>query len=421
MQGLKTTLKTGERLVAAGPDLPEGIRVEKTMDGIRYILPKRDLGQFRPVGIGLLVFGIVITVFMFFWLSGVLRFNSFAGRDPVFSLFSIGMALAGLPGLGVGVGIIVLGLAILRNMGHSEILVSRDRISSVECIGPFRLRFKREISEIERLVVGDSTIRSKTNGGPWKEMSKQLSLIKIECGSVRPMVMAMAYPTEMVKSLAGLLTESVAALSHRPGTFSVSEEKNIPVVDESGDEALDPPVARPPDCLVAVREMENGFAIIIPPAGLVKGSKGLFFFSLLWNGFMALFTFVMLFADKSEKVPAPAFLFVAAFWAIGAGMLLGAINMGKRQTVIAVIGDTFGVKTTGLFGTKEKKLKVAEIDTVRMGPSGMEVNDKPIMELQVLGLDGKKKAGVLSERKENELLWMAWLIRSRTGKNSPIR
>ena len=29
--------------------------------------------------------------------------------------------------------------------------------------------------------------------------------------------------------------------------------------------------------------------------------------------------------------------------------------------------------------------------------------------------DGKKKAGVLSERKEDELLWIAWLIRSKTG------
>ena len=128
-----------------------------------------------------------------------------------------------------------------------------------------------------------------------------------------------------------------------------------------------------------------------------------------------MFTFAMLFAGRSEKTPLPLYLFLAVFWLIGIGMLLGAISMGKRQTMLAFIGDTFGVKTVGLFGTKEIKLRMDEIGTVRMGPSGVEVNDQPVMELQILGKDGKKRAGVLSERKEDELLWIAWLIRNKTG------
>jgi len=416
MQGLKTTLKSDERQVMAAPDLPGGIRVETTMDGVRYVLPKRDFGKFRSVGVGFVVFGIVVTVFMLFWLSGVLKFNSSAGKDPFFNLFSIGMALAGLPGLGVGIGIIAIGIAILRNMGHSEVLVSRDRIWSIECIGPFKFRFKRDIGAIEKLVLGDATIRGSTNNGPMKELSRQLSLIRVEGRSSRPMLVAMAYPAEMVKALADNLTTSIAALSHHPGAFTVSEEKNIPVVDESRDAVPeDIPVSKPFECSAIVKEMENGFAVVLPPAGLFKGSKGLFFFSLLWNGFMVVFTSVMLFADKSDKTPVPAYLFVAVFWAIGIGMLLGAVNMGKRQTILAFVDGIFGVKTTGLFGTKEVKLKISEIGTVRMGTSGMEVNDRPVMELQVMGKDGKKKAGVLSERKEEELLWIAWLVRSKTG------
>lgn len=397
------------------PDLPGGIRVENTMDGVHYILPGRDLGEARKIGIGFIIAGLFVTGFMIFWMGGVLNFGSGGKGNGIPGLFSIGMGLMGVPGLIAGVGIVSLGIAIFRNMGHSEILVSHDRMWSIECIGPFKLRFKRDISMIDRFVVDDVTPKTRTNDGSWKVMVKsQLSVIKVEGKSGKPMLVAIAYPNEMVKTLADSLTASVAGLSHRPGAFTVSEEKNIPVVDESqGAVPVDAPVAKPVDSKAIVREMENGFAIVMPPAGLFKGSKGLFLFSLLWNGFMVMMTSIMFFADKTEKTPVPAYLFIAAFWAVGIGILLGAINMGKRQTIIAVVAGTFGVKTTGLFGTKEIKLKIDEIGSVRMGASGGEVNDKAIMELQVLDKDGNKKIRVLSERKEDELLWIAWLIRKK--------
>jgi hypothetical protein len=415
MQGLKTTLNMGERQMSQISDLPGGIRVGSTMDGVHYILPPRDLGGARKIGIALIIAGLIVTVFMIFWMSGLLNFSSGGKGDGILKLFSMGMGLMGLPGLIAGIGIIVLGLIISTNMGHSEILVSREKITLIECVGPFKFRFKRDISMIDRFVVDDATPKTRTSDGSWKTMGQgQWSVIRVEGKSGRPMLVAMAYPREMVKALADNLTATVAALSHRPGTFAVLEEKKIPVVDESGGAVpVDVPVAKPVDSRATVRELENGFAIVMPPAGLLKGSKGLLFFSLVWNGFMATITSVMLFADKTEKVPVPAILFIAAFWAVGVGVLLGAINMGKRQTIIAVVAGTFGVKTTGLFGTKEIKLKIDEIGSVRMGASGGEINDKPIMELQVLDKDGRKKAGVLSERKEDELLWIAWLIRNK--------
>jgi len=66
----------------------------------------------------------------------------------------------------------------------------------------------------------------------------------------------------------------------------------------------------------------------------------------------------------------------------------------------------------GLFRTKEVKLKLEDVGAERMGSSGMEVNDCPVMELQIIGKDGKRRTGVLSEQKEDQLLW---LIRSKTG------
>jgi hypothetical protein len=45
-----------------------------------------------------------------------------------------------------------------------------------------------------------------------------------------------------------------------------------------------------------------------------------------------------------------------------------------------------------------------------LGRSGMEVNDKPVMELQIVCKDGKK-VGFLSQRNEGELLWIAAVLR----------
>jgi len=413
MQGMKTTLSMGERQMAAA-NLPEGVRIQKEMDGVRYILPPRDLGQARKAGTGLIIFGAVITTFMIFWMSGPLR--GATGEHVIGRLFSIGFSLMGLPGLAIGAGIMLLGIAILKNMGHSEVLVSRDQIWAIECIGPIKLKFKRELNSVERLVVG-ATIRSRSNGGQWQEMGGgAFSAIRVEGKFATPIFMAVGYPKEFTKNLADSLTASVAELSQATGLFN-EQPKTIAVVEETADgqSMEDIPLPRPADSKAVVSDLADGFAVVIPPAGALKGSKGLFFFSFVWNGFMVLFTSVMIFAKSSAKPPWPVYLFIAGFWAIGIGMLLGALNMGKRQTMIAVVKGSLGIKITGLFGTKETRLHLDEVGAVRMGPSGMEVNNVPVMELQVMGKDGKKKTGILSERKEDELLWIAWLIRSKTG------
>jgi hypothetical protein len=45
-----------------------------------------------------------------------------------------------------------------------------------------------------------------------------------------------------------------------------------------------------------------------------------------------------------------------------------------------------------------------------MGPSGMKVNNRDVMELQVMLTSGKK-LGLLSQRTDDELAWMASLLR----------
>ena len=59
-----------------------------------------------------------------------------------------------------------------------------------------------------------------------------------------------------------------------------------------------------------------------------------------------------------------------------------------------------------------------EIAAIRADASGMEVNDRPVIELQIHPVSGKK-FGVLAGRNEEELRWMATELRR--ALNVPAR
>lgn len=61
---------------------------------------------------------------------------------------------------------------------------------------------------------------------------------------------------------------------------------------------------------------------------------------------------------------------------------------------------------TGLFGEKKQVWEPGTLSAVQVGPSGMEVNDRPVLELQFIPRQGDK-FGILSARDEAELEWLA--------------
>jgi len=103
-------------------------------------------------------------------------------------------------------------------------------------------------------------------------------------------------------------------------------------------------------------------------------------------------------------------LFIAGFWLIGLGMLAGAVNLGRRTAKLSVDLGRLHVEINGLFGRKERVWSRDEIAAVCAGPSGMEVNDRPVIELQIHPVGGKK-VGFLGGRDEPELRWMAAQLR----------
>ena len=81
-----------------------------------------------------------------------------------------------------------------------------------------------------------------------------------------------------------------------------------------------------------------------------------------------------------------------------------------------MVGSTLLVTRAGLFGQKQQEWQAEDLRTIRLGPSGTEVNDQPINQLHLVPRKGKK-VGMLTERDDDELEWIAAVLR-RLGRES---
>ena len=135
--------------------------------------------------------------------------------------------------------------------------------------------------------------------------------------------------------------------------------------------------------------------------------------------FLGVITAIMLSAFLSKGAQDPKAIwaipaFLGLFWLAGIGLLLGGLNMGLRRAAIAFTSGTLMVIQTGLFGSKQRQWMYDAVAAVRAGPSGMTVNDQPVLELQIFGKE-PSKFGMLAGRGDPELLWLASELREALG------
>jgi hypothetical protein len=392
-----------------------GFRVEEGLHGTSFILPPRHIEKGRSAGMVVLVFGLVVTGFMCAWMYGPL--SSGLGGDGPMQWFSIVFGLLGTPGLLVGLALVFGGLAIMLNLTHAEVVVDRETIWSVERCGRLAWKRKRPVSAIERLVVMEPISARSGNGPARHPLGRGTIALRAEGPAIKSLLLAPGYPEPMVRALAARLSD----LMEGGRTQLVSDHRTIEVVEEPpADEATETgelPLYQPPDSTAEYAELKNGISIVVPPSGLWKGSKGLFFFSILWNGFISVFAVVMvksvLGGSNSSESPW-VLLFLLPFIAVGLGILYASINMGRRRVFLAVMDGVLAYRRVSPIKIIEQKLRADEISAICMGPSGMSVNDVPVMELQIHRKQGKK-IGMLSQRENAELKWIAQCLRRALG------
>jgi len=174
--------------------------------------------------------------------------------------------------------------------------------------------------------------------------------------------------------------------------------------------------SQPAGSSITIERFPDGVTIQVPPAGLWRGSHGLFAFALIWLGITVPISLCVIGSmvggqeNANENAGALPLMF-SLFWLVGIGLLLAAINMGRRKAAIAVTGGSLMVLQTGLFGSKQREWPPGDVEAIRTGPSGMTVNDKPVLELQIFD-GGAAKFGLLAGRTDAELEWMAAELRA---------
>ena len=385
------------------PTLPTEIKViSESMSVTRYVLPKRNLGKARKIGWAPIGIGLVITLFMCFWMGGPIA--SGLHSAGVGRWLGIGFGLLGLPGLAAGLGLMAVGLAILTDHSHSEIVIGDGFIRTIDQIGPIPVRRKRPVAALRQLVIRKGGFTVTDQNGSKQTYAPDLASLEAVTTTGKSMWMAPAYPHELLRPLADVLATSLSL--HGQSALTKNTETVVEVIElDAGEAAASLAVPKPAGTDITCQLDPHGLAIAVPPQGLWKGSQGLFAFSLVWNGFMTVFTGLMI----KGHPPLPVYLFIAVFWAIGLLILTIAINMAKRKVLIAVVNNMLAYRVIGPFKTSEQKLPLDTIETIRVGPSGMEVNDRPVMEIQIIPKSGKK-IGLLSGRSSEEKAWLAYVL-----------
>lgn len=365
-------------------------------NGAHYMLPGRPVGWLRYVGLFPLLFGAGFSGFAIFWMLMAARGVSGIG-GILFMLFGVPFVCAGLAMMVVGVLVIA---------GHTEIELRAGRLHVIERFGLFRWSRWRGINTVERIV-----LKAPPSDQPQiPSWIANLGVITVECAEGKPLMVAFGYPPDWLEALAADLARRCNVAT--PERLLAPQKLAVAIERQPLGKLAEPSVTeraeQPAGSRVIVEQAADALTLTIPAAGLWRGSRGLPLFSILWLGFFVAIIVVSIAAGG--RLPLPVFLFTGLFVLIGVAMLLAAVNMGRRRAVIAVAAGHLIITQSNLFGMKTRDWPREQLAAIRAGHSGMEVNEVPVIELQVIPLDGRK-SGLLAGRDTAELEWLATTLR----------
>ena len=325
-----------------------------------------------------------------------------------------------------------LGLAVL--CGRSEVRIEGSELVSVERLPFVSWTWRTEAARVEevRLAGGSDASDPEATGN---RLTKLYGITLIVNGNKRPLVIG--YPLSLLEPLAAEVTHHVerirgedVPLTLRPGSLESDEKGEDHDPFGRGPEDLpSTPIQQPDDSDAVVTEQNGELSVMLPPAGLKKGSKGLWGFSVIWNTVIGLIVagwIVAIITGNNNTMGGVDYLIVfgllSVFVGIGVWTGVHAWSMGKRHIAIDVIGDAVVFTIASPYSTKQFTYTRDELVSIRVGPSGTEVNDTPVLELQVrhrlpdaTSPDDVAKRGLLSSRPNDELRWLASLLTARLG------
>jgi hypothetical protein len=360
------------------------------------------------------------------------------------------------------------GLALL--VGHTEIELRARTLFAGNRVGWLRRGQQWPLYRLNRIQVFDvlpeatsaNQLRAAMSVAPDNSKSaiaRHLHLLTAVLDNGQRVVLALAYPKPLLESVAQELSEQIAharkqlseeanagvtrrAPPHPELALAAQRAFGPPPTEEAGAIETGPAIGipeliaeakearrkraepdvfdQPPESRAQVDWFDDGgITFRIPPAGVWKGSAGAFPFGVLFAAVTAGFTLLFAGAGIAQGQGVWGALgIMSLFWIASAALLVVGYVMGTRESAVAVVGDKVMVMQTGLRQAKRREWPRSEVKTARVGPSGTEVNDKPIPELQLHGAQGKL-FGMLAGHDVRELQWIATLIRQALKSAEP--
>jgi len=317
--------------------LPTAFKIDELFDGVRYCLPPRELGALRFLGLVPIVFGVGVAAF-------ALSFAATAAGHPFdqngdFNWFFLFFLAFTLPFVYASLKTIKIGLFVFG--GHSEIEMRAGELRAIDRFGPLRWVRKRPLESVASFRVTSAPDTSASNSRLAGVLTG-LAGILVECDSAKQMAMAVAYPQQWLLPLANDLADrwdlampdTLTGPSRPPVEVtqgSLESSREAWVVDQTD-------VAEPPTSSeIEIDAHADGVTLTVPPAGLLKGSKGLFVFSIVWCSITGGISTALFLGGPETWLLIGLFLLV--FWSVGIAALLSAINMGRRRAVLAIVDD----------------------------------------------------------------------------------
>jgi hypothetical protein len=212
-------------------DIPPEITVIPTADGARYLLPRPALaGPTRGLGCVAGAFGLAPIGMGIWFITKILE--DFGPPHGPAGFPEVIMILFPLVFVLFGCLMILAGVWVL--LGHSEIEVTPDEISSAFRLGPLAWRGRRERRQVRRLVV------ERFTGGT--APATGLASLTAETDSARPLLLALFYTPAFLRPLAA---ELAARCGTAAGPLPVQErESNRPTSRQWRRDRLPPPSLR---------------------------------------------------------------------------------------------------------------------------------------------------------------------------------
>jgi len=411
------------------------IDIESVGDGIAIHLPDRKLGDAKKAGWVIVGMAAVGMLFMLCWiLTPVSMGVGLIRKGEMFGWLFVAFGSLGLGGLYAAGKFLSLGVAVLRDKTRCTITVTDEKIVAREKFGWFSYKRQMDREEIEQLfIMPVGSIRGSRDVN--KDNRTSLKVLESFFGDVSDFyaitnrkrdgdMMAAGYSREILDSAAAAIAEELnrnsvesVLIVREPSGTTANDTGNpgpVTVQNLSREEVDRSDFELPEDSTLEVIEEGDSIVYRIPERTLTKGSNGMFMFSIFWNGFMVIFTASFLFGNGLDLA---AMSFMLFFWAIGIAMLVGAVYMARQSALIGVKDGLLFVERKTIFGEKWTEFSAEQIESIEMGRSNMEVNDVPVMNLQIKPHD-EKLIGMFSQLDNAELEWLAQQLRRALGIES---